>query len=371
MTTSIPMSNDSIGFETIVPEGFQFPAGKENVDGALVAGSTSTISTRWGIAILAGTQLHASTTTAGAPRVAIVNQQLAQALLAETGSDRQAVPPGRRDKAWVQIVGVAKTSKYIFIAEPPTEFVYLPYRQKKPQQMIMVAQSAGDPASLVAPLREVVRGLDVNMPIYNVRTMEAVLPDARGQHLQRAHHVVAAMGLMGLGLSIVGLYGLVAYAASTAHARDRHPDGDRRRPRRRPAHGAAAGARAGAGRPRARAGRQHRRRRAAGGGVSDRRRTSGTSCALLMVAPIVLAVTIPRGLHSGPPRVAHQPDAGAAARVSWNKTFTPEDSGDAEDPACLVRRGGEVDRAVSSLDTGCGALEARLKTTRSAKRQRM
>ena len=31
MTTSVPMANDSIGFETIVPEGFQFPAGKDNV----------------------------------------------------------------------------------------------------------------------------------------------------------------------------------------------------------------------------------------------------------------------------------------------------------------------------------------------------
>ena len=30
MTTSIPMSNDSIGTVTIAPEGFQFPPGKEN-----------------------------------------------------------------------------------------------------------------------------------------------------------------------------------------------------------------------------------------------------------------------------------------------------------------------------------------------------
>ena len=36
----------------------------------------------------------------------------------------------------------------------------------------MLARSAGDPASLVTPLREVARSLDPNMPIYNVRTME-------------------------------------------------------------------------------------------------------------------------------------------------------------------------------------------------------
>ena len=50
--------------------------------------------------------------------------------------------------------------------------MYLPYRQNKPRRMIMVARSAGDPAALVGPLREIVRGLDVNQPIFSVRTME-------------------------------------------------------------------------------------------------------------------------------------------------------------------------------------------------------
>src|SRR5206468_1667229 len=63
-------------------------------------------------------------------------------------------------------------SKYVFIAEPPSDFVYLPYRQTKPRQMILLARSIGDAAALAAPLREVVRGLDPNLPIFNVRTME-------------------------------------------------------------------------------------------------------------------------------------------------------------------------------------------------------
>ena len=33
--------------------------------------------------------------------------------------------------------------KYLFIAEPPTDFVYLPYRQRKPQRMIMIGSRAG------------------------------------------------------------------------------------------------------------------------------------------------------------------------------------------------------------------------------------
>ena len=93
-------------------------------------------------------------------------------------------PPGagRAAGCWEEIrliVGIAKNAKYIFVAEPPSDFIYLPYRQKPQQRMIMVAQSAGDPASLVGPLREVVHELDPNLPIFNVRTMEEFY-----QHLQ-------------------------------------------------------------------------------------------------------------------------------------------------------------------------------------------
>jgi ABC-type antimicrobial peptide transport system permease subunit len=78
----------------------------------------------------------------------------------------------------------------------------------------MIAQSLGDPSSLVTPLREVVHGLDANLPIYNVRTMEAFYRMRAVSIFNVLVTIVGAMGLMGLGLSIVGLYGLVAYAAS-------------------------------------------------------------------------------------------------------------------------------------------------------------
>src|SRR5205823_674614 len=136
------------------------------------------------------------------------------ALLAEPGSDRQALSPGRRGDTWVQIVGLAKTSKYLFVAEPPTEFVYLPYRQQKPQRMMMLAQSEGDPSGLAGPMREVARGLDSNLPISAVRTMEALYEMRAVRIFPVLIAVIGGIGMMGLGLAIVGLYGLVAFAVS-------------------------------------------------------------------------------------------------------------------------------------------------------------
>jgi macrolide transport system ATP-binding/permease protein len=212
MSTSVPMSNDSIGFETVVPEGFQFPVGKDNAT-VVAARVDEYYFDTMGLTILEGRNFRVDDSFE-APRVAIVNQQFAQHYWPNQD------PIGKRfrlvdnDKTWVQVVGLAKTSKYIFIAEAPTEFVYFPYRQKKLKEMIMLARSEGDPSNLVTPLREIVSSLDTNLPIYNVRTMEAFYRMRAISIFNVLVSTVAAMGMMGLSLAIVGLYGLVAYAAS-------------------------------------------------------------------------------------------------------------------------------------------------------------
>jgi ABC-type antimicrobial peptide transport system permease subunit len=80
--------------------------------------------------------------------------------------------------------------------------------------MFLLVRSLGDPASLVTPLREVVRGLDANLPISNTRTMEELYRLRSVVILNVIVSLIAAMGMMGLALALVGLYGLVAYAAS-------------------------------------------------------------------------------------------------------------------------------------------------------------
>jgi predicted permease len=212
MATSVPMAIDSIDAETVVPEGFQLPPGKDDV-----TVRSSSVDEYYfdamGMAILRGRAFRRDD-TADAPRVAIVNQRFADHYWPNQD------PIGRRlrladgDNAWVQIVGLTKTSKYIFIAEPPTDFVYFAYRQTQARRMTMLVQSSGDAAQLAAPLREVVRRIDPNPPMYNVRTMEEFY---QMRAVNVFHVLVAAiggMGMMGLGLSIAGLYGLVAYAAS-------------------------------------------------------------------------------------------------------------------------------------------------------------
>ena len=210
--TSVPMTNN-VGFVTVVPEGFQFAVGKDNTT-VLSSAVDEHYFGAMRLALLAGRSFRRED-IAGAPRVAIVNEQFAQHYWPDQDPIGKRFRLVDRDNAWAQVVGLAKTSKYIFIAEPPTEFVYLAFRQEKPQQMVLLAESSGvDPASLAAPLREVIHHLDSNMPIYNVRTMESLYEMRAVRVFNVIITTVASMGVMGLGLAIVGLYGLVAYGVS-------------------------------------------------------------------------------------------------------------------------------------------------------------
>jgi len=195
---------------TIVPEGFRFPAGINSAS-LLSADVDERYFETLGLTILEGRGFRA-TDAAGTPIVAVVNEQVARHYW--PGQD----PLGKRFRLdgangpWAQVVGVVKTSKYLFIMERPREFVYLAFRQRPVRQAYLIAESAGDPAALAAPLRDMVHRLDAGQPIFNVRTMEAFYDLRIRSQLTMIAGLIIAMGTMALALSVVGLYGLVAHA---------------------------------------------------------------------------------------------------------------------------------------------------------------
>jgi predicted permease len=211
LAATFPMNSDQDG-TAIIPEGYQFPQGKESV---FVLANTvdENYFDTMAVPIVRGRPFRV-TDTASTPRVAIVNEELAKHYW--PGQD----PVGKRFRLddrngpWIQIVGVTKTGKYTWIAEPPTEFLYFPLAQRPRSQITLLAQSFGDPVGLVAPLRDVVRALDANQPIYDVRTMENYFQKRAVSNTNMIVETVGAMGVIGLILALVGLYGLVAYTAS-------------------------------------------------------------------------------------------------------------------------------------------------------------
>jgi len=152
--------------------------------------------------------------TAKSPRVAVINEFLARKLFAQND------PIGRRfrldsvDGADLQVIGVAKEGIYTYWAEPALEAVWTPFSQDYSSQMYVEMRTAGDPASFAAVVREQVRALDPDMPIFRISTMATFFHDRAMLGPRLIAQIVTATGLMGLLMAVIGLYGVVAYAVS-------------------------------------------------------------------------------------------------------------------------------------------------------------
>jgi len=210
LTFSVPYGNQQDG-ATVLPEGYQFPAGKENASVFANTVDENYFATA-GIPIVRGRGFLV-TDAATSPRVAVVNEEFAKHYWPGQNPIGKRFRLDDRNGPWVEIVGIAKTIKYLWIAEPPTDFLYLPLSQHPQRQMTLLAESFGEASGLTAPLREMIRGLDASQPIFNVRTMEEFYRMRAVNTPNMIVQTVAGMGAMGLVLAIVGLYGLVAYAA--------------------------------------------------------------------------------------------------------------------------------------------------------------
>ena len=115
----------------------------------------------------------------------------------------------------MQIVGIARPVKHFWIAEPPFDFVYLPYTQHSRPALVVIAESVAPDAGSIAPvLREAIRGIDPNMPVYDSRTLHDLYDQRAVKTPNMIAGSVAGLGVMGLALAVVGLYGLVAFSVS-------------------------------------------------------------------------------------------------------------------------------------------------------------
>jgi predicted permease len=196
----------------VIPEGVQLPSGTE-----AVSVFSNTVSDGYfrtlGLALVEGREFQL-TDGADSPRVVIVNEQFARKYYPNQDAIGKRLRLNSAEGPFAEIVGVAKQSRYVFTIEPPLEYLYLPLAQNPTAAMTLLLETEGPSAGLTAPLRNLVRSLDSRQPIYGVRTMEEFYDVRAHKTLGLFVEATGGLGILGLVLSLVGLYGLMTYAVS-------------------------------------------------------------------------------------------------------------------------------------------------------------
>jgi len=197
--------------EAIVPENYQLPKDQRSVTVASNVVDDAYFATM-GVAMVRG-RTFASTDNATTSRVAIVNQEFAHRFW------NSEDPIGRRFRLGesgplIEIVGLARNAKYLSLAESPQPFFYLPLSQNPRSTMTLLVQTEAEPSAIASPLFEIVRSLDPNQPVYNVRDFQTYYERGVLGTVLVAVQMAGATGLVGLGLALVGLYGLISYSVT-------------------------------------------------------------------------------------------------------------------------------------------------------------
>ncbi|MFL6236623.1 MAG: ADOP family duplicated permease [Thermoanaerobaculia bacterium] len=159
---------------------------------------------------------------AGAPYVAVVNRKLARLAWGSEEVLGKRLAYWRDDKGpvWMEVVGVAGDIRQGDLADETRPEVYLPLEQANSDllgehelSVALVVRAAGDPAPVAGEVRRAVLAADPRLPVFDLLTMEEIRfslsATTRFNML-----LLTALGVIGLLLAVVGIYGVIAYFVS-------------------------------------------------------------------------------------------------------------------------------------------------------------
>jgi predicted permease len=153
--------------------------------------------------------------TEKAPLVAVVNEYMAHRYWPNEDAMGKRFSIKGPAGPFMEIVGIAKQGKYTGPGEDPTAFFYVPEEQNPNLVRTLQLRTSGAPEQMIPEVERAIHAMAPGLPLVGVESMEQSLEGVNGMFgFRMATRFAGALGLLGLILALVGVYGVISYTAA-------------------------------------------------------------------------------------------------------------------------------------------------------------
>lgn len=166
-----------------------------------------------GLRILEGRDVR-STDGRDAPRVAVINQALAERYFPQGNPIGKKIWMSGRQRPATEIIGVVtngRTADLTLAAEPE---IYLSLWQASAFSKSLVIGTAADPRAVMAAVQRELRSVDPTVAVENVKTLEQIRGDSLASRTF-AMQLLVGFALVGSVLTLVGIYGVLSLSVAS------------------------------------------------------------------------------------------------------------------------------------------------------------
>jgi putative ABC transport system permease protein len=165
-----------------------------------------------GTPVLRGRGFEERDETPGATSV-LINETMARRFWPGQNPIGKTISVGSKTPRLHTVIGVVKNAPINQIDDTPEPYLYLAYWPNFEEEVTFLIETQGDAAALAQTARRVLKSVDSRLDPFTITT-ENELIRYSAQTYQVTAELVGTLGLLGLILTAVGLYGVVSYGVS-------------------------------------------------------------------------------------------------------------------------------------------------------------